>query len=65
MKLEHYFKIKGTYELKNGVKMKDRIVEFWNTKEVNEEIFEVEKPKIKDTETKVKVVKTLRKYLET
>ncbi len=55
----------NSYELKNGVKMKDRIVEFWNTKEVNEEIFEVEKPNIKDTETKVKVVKTLRKYLET
>jgi len=55
----------NSYELKNGVKMKDRLVEFWNTKEANEEIFEVEKPKIKDTETKVEVVKTLRMYLET
>ena len=55
----------NAYELKNGIEMKDRLVDFWNTKKVNEEIFEVKKPKIKDTETKVKVVKTLRMYLET
>ena len=55
----------NAYELKNGIEIKERLVEFWNDKKVNKEIFEVEKPKTKDTETKVKVVKTLRKYLET
>ena len=54
----------NAYGLKNGNKVKERLVDFWNTKTINKEIFEVEKPKIKDTETKVKVVKTLRKYLE-
>lgn len=55
----------NAYGLKNGNKVKERLVDFWNAKTVNNEIFEVEKPKIKDTEPKVKVVKTLRKYLET
>ena len=55
----------NAYELKNGIEIKERLVEFWNDKKVNEENLEVEKPKIKNTETKEKIVKTLRKYLET
>tara|TARA_R110002012_G_scaffold315637_4_gene529707 strand:+ start:2707 stop:3018 length:312 start_codon:yes stop_codon:yes gene_type:complete len=59
----------NAYELKNGIKMKDRLVDFWNNKEVREEVKkEVDEnlnSMINHTETKVKVVKTLREYLET
>ncbi len=54
----------NAYELKNGIEMKERLVEYWKTKKVNDEKLEIEKPKINYTETKMEVVKTLREYLD-